>query len=394
MNLNILDKDVQAFIKANRERSPSEIALSKSPFQHVSSSEIATQIDGWQRAVKKLPTWAFTSNIYYPDKINLEQCSSEHTALVKQTLIKKGAKVADITGGFSVDSCYIAQEASTVIHCEINKTLSAIVKHNTKVLGVNNLVALPVDGVDFVKNQKDESLDYIYIDPSRRVNSAKVFLLEDCEPNILNYQDLFLQKARFTLIKLSPLLDINALLNNLKHVKLVYVISVDGDCKELLLLQDRTFTGEPKIVAIRLVLDKIQEVAFTFSEERACLIKTGDPLKYLYDPDVAITKAGAFKTIAKVFNLSKLNINTHLYTSNIQEIDFPGKTFLIEKTYSFNEFKQQKSIKKANIVSKNFPMKVEEIKKKFKIKDGGEVYLYFTCDTNNKHIVIKCFRIE
>jgi len=209
MNEHILDKKVQDFIKANRESSPSKIALMKSPFAEVSSSEIAAQIDGWQRAVKKLPTWAFSSNIYYPDKINIEQCSSEHTAIIKQTLIQKDAKVIDVTGGFSVDSCYLAQEASIVVHCELNAKLSTIVKHNANTLEVHNLVPIATDGVEYVRNQEDDAIDYIYIDPSRRINHAKVFLLEDCVPNIVELQDMFAQKARFTLVKLSPLMDIS-----------------------------------------------------------------------------------------------------------------------------------------------------------------------------------------
>lgn len=147
MNKYILDKEVQDYIKANRELSPSVVALKKSPFPDVTSSELAAQVDGWQRSVRKLPTWAFSPNIYYPDKINLEQCSSEHTALIKQTLIRPGSKVVDITGGFGVDSCYIAQEAELVIHCELNARLSEIVKHNAAQLGVNNLICLATDGV-------------------------------------------------------------------------------------------------------------------------------------------------------------------------------------------------------------------------------------------------------
>src|SRR5690606_14599572 len=161
MNKHILDKEVQEFIKAHRELPPSTLALRKSPFPLVTSSELASQVDGWQRSVRKLPTWAFSSNIYYPDKINIEQCSSEHTALIKQTLIRPGSKVVDVTGGFGVDSCYIAQEAELVIHCELNERLSEIAKHNAAQLGVHNLVCLATDGVAYVNVQEDDTLDYI-----------------------------------------------------------------------------------------------------------------------------------------------------------------------------------------------------------------------------------------
>lgn len=394
MNKHILDKEVQEFIKANREKSPTELALKKSPFIDVSSSEIASQIDGWQRAVKKLPTWAFSSNIYYPDKINLEQCSSEHTALIKQTLIKKGSKVVDVTGGFGVDSCYMAQEAEMVIHCELNEKLSQIVKHNCQELGVDNVICIATDGVEFVRSQEDDTLDYILIDPSRRVNHSKVFLLEDCEPNIVAIQDMFFTKSRYIVCKVSPLLDISTALQKLKHVKYVYVISVDSDCKELLFIQDSAFNGSPQLIAIRLFLDQIQTLAFTQEEEKQTLIQTAAPLTYLYDPDVSITKAGAFKTVAKRFSLLKLHTHSHLYTSADLHPDFPGRTFYIQETFTLASFKKRENLEKANVAAKNFPMKVEEIRKKFKIKDGGSAYLYFTTDCLGNPIVIHCRKIQ
>lgn len=394
MNKHILDKDIQEFIKANREKSPSELALKKSPFTNVSSSEIAAQVDGWQRAVKKLPTWAFSSNIYYPDKINMEQCSSEHTALIKQTLIKKGSKVVDVTGGFGVDSCYMAQEADMVIHCELNEGLSQIVKHNCQELGVSNVLCMATDGVEFVKHQEEDSLDYILIDPSRRINHAKVFLLEDCEPNIIAVQDMFFGKSRYIICKVSPLLDITTALQKLKHVKYIYVISVDSDCKELLFIQDRTYLGEPQIVAIRLFLDQIQTLSFTQEEEKQTLIQTAAPLTYLYDPDVSVTKAGAFKIAAKRFNLFKLHTHSHLYTSHDFHTDFPGRTFLVKDTFTLAVFKKRENLAKANVTTKNFPMRVEEIRKKFKIKDGGSEYLYFTTDYLGNPIVIHCAKVQ
>ncbi|NGF56103.1 hypothetical protein G5B00_06200 [Parapedobacter sp. SGR-10] len=393
MNKHILDKDVQEFIKANRELSPSTIALKRSPFSHVTSAELASQIDGWQRSVRKLPTWAFSPNIYYPDKINLEQCSSEHTALIKQTLIHTGSKVVDVTGGFGVDSCYIAQEAEIVIHCELNEKLSKIVQHNAAELGVNNLVCLATDGVEYIRQQEDDVLDYIYIDPSRRVNHAKVFLLEDCEPNIVDLQDLFFKKSRYVICKLSPLMDISTALGKLRHVKYVFVISVDGDCKELLFVQDKLFDGTPKISAIRLFADQIQVHTFGIEEEKSTLIRTSDPLTYLYDPDVSVTKAGAFKTISKRFSLFKLHTNTHLYTAEILDEEFPGRIFKIQKVQSIPSFKKNNSLTKANVATKNFPIKVDEIRKRYKIKDGGSDFLFFTTDPAGNHIVIQGVKV-
>lgn len=393
MNKNLLEKEVQDYIKAHRELSPSTVALRKSPFAHVSASEIAAQIDGWQRSVRKLPTWAYSSNIYYPDKINLEQCSSEHTALLKQMLISRNSRVVDVTGGFGVDSCYLAQHAELVIHCELNEKLSEIVKHNAIELGVHNMVCLATDGVDYVAQQQDDAIDYIYVDPSRRIQHSKVFLLEECEPNIVELQELFLQKSRYVLYKLSPLLDITAALNKLKCIKYVLVISVDGDCKELLFVQDRTFDGETKLSAIRLFQDQIQLHTFTQAEEKSSLVRCTAPMTYLYDPDVSVTKAGAFKSIAKKYNLYKLHIHSHLYTSDGLMEDFPGRIFSVKRVYTIPAFKRECTLKKANVISKNFPIKVEDIKKKYKIKDGGDDFLFFTTDSDDNHIVVHALKV-
>ena len=394
MNKNILHSDVQAYIKANRLNNPSAIALKKSPFTEVSSSELASQIDGYQRALKKLPTWAHTDNIYFPDKINMEQCSSEQTAQFKQDLINKSSKVVDVTGGFSVDSCYMAQHAESVVHCELNEKLSEIVKYNAHQLGIHNLTALASDGIAYVNSVPDHSIDYIYIDPSRRINHAKVFLLEDCEPNIVELQDMFFTKAHTILCKLSPLMDISTGLTKLKHVREVYVISLDGDCKELLFIQDHCYEGLPIIKAIRLIGNFQQEIAFSMEEEKSMCVTPIAPAMYLYDPDVAVTKAGAFKIITKKFEVGKIHQHTHLYTADILISDFPGRSFKIQEVYALSSFKKNNNFKQANVAAKNFPMKVDEIRKKFKIKDGGKDFLYFTTDYLENLIVLHVTKIS
>lgn len=393
MNRRLLEEDIQAYIRANRERSPSTVALGKSPFIDVSSSEIASQIDGWQRSVRKLPTWAYSAGIYYPNKINLEQCSSEHTALVKQTLIHKGAGVIDLTGGFGVDSCYMAQEAAEVVHCELDTHLSEIVQHNANVLGVRNMRCIAGDGINYLRAAPDNSVDYIYIDPSRRSDSSRVFLLKDCEPNILVLQDLFFSKSTYILTKLSPLLDISHVLSSLRHIHTLYVISLDNDCKELVVMQQKGFQGETSIRAIRLFRDQLHELTFTMGEERMAVPRYSLPEKYLYEPDVSITKAGAFKTVAKRYGLAKLHQHSHLYTSAMLQADFPGRIFCITEVLPFGTFKKNKKWEKANITIRNFPSKVDVLRKRFKIKDGGDVYLFFTTNSDSDLIVIVCKKI-
>lgn len=393
MNEHILATEVQDYIHKHRQTSVTTIALQKSPFAKISSQEIATQIDAWQRAVKKLPTWAHQDGIYFPARIHIEQSSSEHTAIVKQTLIKKGARVIDLTGGMGVDSCYMAQEASSLIHCERNKELSEIASYNAEVLQVNNMTCKNVDGISYLTSQPDNYFDYIYVDPSRRKSTSKVFLLDDCEPNILKLQDLFFAKADTIITKLSPLLDISSAIQALQGVESVYIISLDNDCKELVIKQSKGYLGQPTLRAVRLYKDLLQDFSFTYLREKATVSEYSLPKKWLYDPDVAITKAGAFKCIAIPFKLFKLAQHTHLYTSVDYHKEFPGRVFEIIDTLSFNDFKKNPTVKKANIIVKNFPLDVLEIRKRYKIADGGNLFCFFTRDQNDRLLVIEATRV-
>lgn len=391
MNKAILEGEVQHYLQANADADASALALKKSPFDRVSSSELANQIDGMQRVQKKMPAWSAKPNLYYPDKLNLEQCSSQETGLFKAGLIPAESKLVDLTGGFGVDSYYFAQCASHVWHCELNANLSAIVAHNFAQLGVSNVSFITGDGIAALA-ALEANLDVVYIDPSRRVKQQKVFHLADCEPNILAHQDLFFAKANVIITKLAPLLDIHLALKDLKYVKAVYVISVANDCKELIFLQEKGFTGEPLIHAVRLTQGRKQQFSFTLAEEKAATPTYTTPSRYLYDPDVAITKAGAFKSMAIALQLSKLHVSSHLYTSEQLLPDFPGRVFAIEQVIALKQFKKQKENIKANVIAKNFPLKVEEIRKKYKIKDGGETFLFFTTQSDGDLVVIKALR--
>lgn len=394
MNKDILTKEVQEFILHNRGLEVSKIALAKSPFANVSSQELATQIDSLQRCIKKLPTWAFHEYIYYPKRIHIEQSSSEQTAIYKQSLIKKGSRVIDITGGLGVDTVYMAQAAQKVVHCEMNEELSHIARHNAREMKVNNVVFEVGNGIDYLYDQEDNSFDYIYIDPSRRKNSGRVFLLEECEPDILDNQRLFFDKAKKVITKISPLFDIGALLEKLKWVESVHIISVDNDCKEVLAYQKKGFMGLPKIFCIGLHRNIKTEFQFTYSQEKAAEVIYSSPQKWLYEPDVSITKAGAFKFIAHQFQLHKLAQHTHLYTSETERKDFPGRVLNILEVQSFSAFKKQKGKLKANVITKNFPTPVKNLRKRFKIEEGGELYLYFLSDYQGMQWVVFAHRVN
>ncbi|WP_104381909.1 hypothetical protein [Sphingobacterium sp. HMA12] len=393
MNRLILQKEVQLFLEKNLKESPVKIALKKFPFEGISSSELAAQLDGKQRAKIKIPLWTKTPGIYFPAKLNLEQCSSEKTALFKSSLIQEGTNLIDVTSGFGVDSFYFSIRAKQVTSCELNPDLAEISSHNAKILSATNISVVAANGVDYILNRSQEHFDYIYLDPSRRVQNKKVFLLDECEPNLVALQNDFFERSDVIISKLAPLLDISSALSMLVHVKDVYVVSLQNDCKELIFIQEKGYEGEPVIHAVRLFREQQQVVPFTYAEERAALVDYSVPLSYLYEPDVALAKAGAFKTIASRFGLKKLHKSTHLYTSDQKIPDFPGKVFIIKQVESFTEFKKKKSPLIADIIAKNFPLKTEEIKKKFKIKDAGDTFSFFTTVLNDQLIVIHAQRI-
>ncbi|TYP96523.1 hypothetical protein BC792_10510 [Sphingobacterium allocomposti] len=391
MNKAILSPDVQAFIYANRDKDVAAIALAKSPFDNVQSRELAAQVDGLQRIKKKVAEWHNVPGLYFPDKLNLEQASSMATGGFKASLIKHGSRLIDLTGGFGVDSFYFAQRALEVTHCEINEHLSAIVAHNFDVLRLFNITCFSGDGVQKIR-QSSQTYDYIYIDPSRRVNQKKVFRLEDCVPDIIALQDLFFERATCIITKLAPLLDIHLALKQLEHVRDVYVVSVDNDCKELLFIQQKAYDGETTIHAVRLQPDGPQDLSFTNTEEKEHEVPLSPPRTFLYDPDVAINKAGAFKTVGIRYGLHKLGLHTHLYTSDELVPSFPGKCFKIVAVHPLRALKKEMLLKKANVVSKNFPLRVDDLRKKFGIRDGGDDFLYFCTLHDGEHVAIHGIR--
>lgn len=392
MNKELLNNDVQSFIKDNLNSDIPSISLKKSPFPGVSSAELAEQIDSRKRCEHKLPLWFKTSGIYYPPKLAIEQSSSEIAARYKSALIA-GDDIIDLTGGLGVDSCFFAMKAKNVTHCELNRELSAISEYNSVLLGLK-IRYLQQDGIEYLRSA-DKTYSTIYIDPSRRVNSKKVFLLKDCEPDIIINLDLLRSKSEFLMIKTAPLLDIQSTINELKEVSSIHIISIKNECKELLYLIDRKNCGiNPLITCVLLDAGETSTYTFRLSEERNFSItEYSEPLDFIYVPDVALLKAGCFKLISRDFNVHKIQQNTHLYTSNNLNDSFPGRKFKLKGLWSYGNFIKEKGFKKANIICRNFPLSPEEIKKKLKIKDGGDEYLLFCTNQTKELIVLSCRRI-
>jgi 16S rRNA G966 N2-methylase RsmD len=391
LNPDILHPDVQQYINDNLKKDVTKLAFQGSPFDTISTQELITQIASKQKCEKKLPTWYQTKNIYFPPKINLEQTSSEITARYKSSIIK-GDTIVDITGGFGVDCYFFAQKFKNVTHCELNTNLSTIVNNNYQQLKIDNIKTVSGDGIAFLNNST-EKFDWIYLDPSRRDSSKnKVFLLEDCLPNVPENLDILFSKSNNILIKNSPILDISRTIDELQFVKEIHIVAISNDVKELLFILEKGFSESITIKTVNFQKNNIQ--LFDFQYLKNNYSEYSEPLKYIYEPNSAILKSGGFHEISTQFDLKKLHQHSHLYTSN-QQIKFPGRTFLVEHICGYNKKEIKKYLKenKANITVRNFPETVAQIRKKTKIKDGGSQYLFFTTVDNNKHFVLICSQV-
>ncbi len=387
MNTEILNSEVQEFINTHLNSDITSLIFKGSPFPSIDIKDLVEQIEAKKRCEKKLPSWFNTKNIYYPNKLNIEQTSSEITAEYKTSLIS-GESIIDLTGGFGIDCFYFSKVFKSVEHCEINKSLSEIVEHNFKKLGVNNVHNHAVDGLEMLKIT-NQTYDWIYIDPSRRHDSkGKVFFLNDCLPNVPEHLDLLFKRSKNILIKTSPLLDFSIGIDELKFVKSIHVVALNNEVKELLWVLEAGFTGDISIDTVNLKNDQKEVFNFSFEVEKTLDSNYSAPLSYLYEPNSAVLKAGGFHSISNQLKVDKLHKHSHLYTSD-KAINFPGRGFKIESTIAYNKKELKKlGITKANITTRNFPETVEQLRKKFKIKDGGNTYLFFTTDLNDSKIIL------
>ncbi|MFV5700689.1 THUMP-like domain-containing protein [Flavobacterium sp. XS2P12] len=393
MDLMILDPEIQQFINANIGKSISKLALQKNPFQDVDWISILNQIEAKTKAKDKLPNWFTAKNIIYPSKISIEQTSSEKTASYKASIVS-GECLIDLTGGFGVDDYYFAKKIKNVVHCEINPELSNIVKHNFEQLNVPNIICHAGDSlVTLISLNK--KWDWIYIDPSRRNDmKGKVFMLKDCLPNVPENLDLYFENSNAVLIKTAPLLDISAGLLELQNVKTIHIVALENEVKELLWELHKGYSGNITIKTVNLLKDKNETFDFVLDDQTKLPV-FGFPQKYLYEPNSAIMKSGGFDEVSSFYNLNKLHKHSHLYTSE-NLIPFPGRVFEIKNAipYSKTEMKTYLENTQANITTRNFPDSVDSIRKKWKIKDGGNVYCFFTTDENNHKIVLICTKIK
>jgi hypothetical protein len=388
---NISSPEIQAFIRANDKADPKTLALQQPTFFGLPAAMIADQIAGRKKAKEKIPTF-YDNTIIYPPGINLEQSSSEQTAIFKTRIILESLQqrrtLIDLTGGFGVDSYFLSKVFKAVHYVEPHKGLFEIVVRNHNLLSTSNIVHHNTTAEDFLA--LGQQSDAIFIDPSRRNSTRKVFAFADCEPNMVSLQAEIFKTSDFLLVKASPLLDLKSGIKDLTFVKKVFVVSVNSEVKELLFLCMNGFVGEPMIEAVNLSNTASQSFSFTFSEEAMSGVNFSDPMIYLYEPNPSILKAGAFKSIAQNFNLAKIQANTHLYTSDTLINDFPGRIFKVLAYIKADKKSVQQFFAdgKANVTTRNYPLSADELRKKLALKDGGEKFVIGFSGVSRKFLVV------
>ncbi len=384
----LLQPEVQAFINENVHQSIPALALKKSPFSEIKMLDLITQIESKQKTKNKLSKWFTTSNIVFPTKLSIEQTSSEECAAYKASLVN-GNSLIDLTGGFGIDCYYFAQNIKEVTHCEIQEDLSKIVAHNYIQFNQLNIECVAGDSIVYLQNS-NKKFDFIYLDPARR-NQAKekVFFLSDCTPNVVEHLDLLFNHTNTILIKTSPLLDIQAGLSELKNVKEIHIVALNNEVKELIWVLEKEYNSTINLTAVNLTKSEVFSTIFTLDDNS--LASFSLPMQYLYEPNSSLMKTGKFDAISNRFDVKKLHQHSHLYTSETL-VNFPGRKFKILNYLPFNKVNAKTNLlqQKANVTVRNFPMKVDELRKKWKISDGGSKYIFFTTTLSDQKIFLIC----
>ena len=380
------------------------------------------QVEGRERTADKLPTFAQIEDWWYPVRLSCEQCSSELAARYKASLVESQkvpsgtpinveSRMVDLTGGYGVDTYFLSERFAHTDYVEQNEELCRIAEHNKGLwvtgyglrdtgYGLRDISIHNSTAEEFLETAGE--YDLIFLDPARRdSHGGKVFRLEDCTPNVVELLPTLLRHGKQIMLKLSPMLDLTQAINKLQSDQVTkdqvqsdkgtkyqelqsdkgtkyqvtkwdcHIVAIKNEVKELLLLSG----GTGQITAIDLE-KKEQAFCFTREEEQNCQIVHGkcENGKWLYEPSAAILKAGAYKLVGARYGLQKLDVNTHLYTSERLVTDFPGRKWKIEQVVRDRK-DLPAELKQANVLTRNYPMTPEQLKKKLHLRDGGTAYL-------------------
>ena len=441
------------FIQEYREQDTRQLALQSSRFPDVDMPYALDQIKGWQTARRKLPTWAACDGIVYPPHLSMEQCSSEPTAQYKLNLAMEWARrvdhassMTDLTGGFGVDFSFTSCAFASATYVERNAQLCHMVEHNLPLLGIDNAKVVCADAVDYLSTLDMQTM--IFLDPARRdQHGAKTVMLADCTPDVVQLLPQLLKKSRFTMLKLSPMLDWHKAVEDLQGtVREVHIVSVGGECKELLLVLSEEMESELKVFCADLEAGggsggsslsggSSSSSCSSCSSGSSCSSLSSEPSfprtpsspsapshpstpslsaslfvyapgasspapnsklktqnsKFLHEPNASIMKAGCFDELAAAYGVSPVSRNSHLFLSAEPVDGFPGRSFSIERVTTLNKRELRQAlagIEKANIATRNFPLSVAELRKRLKLKDGGDVYIFATTTAEGEHVLL------
>ena len=384
------------FIEKNRHADFRSLALQAKKYPQVDMAMAVVQIAGRQIAEAKVPSWYDTDGLLYPKHLSMEQCSSEATALYKAGLVE-GENFVDLTGGFGIDCSFLSRKFKKNDYVERQEELCELAKHNFPLLGLDINVHHS-DGVEYLKRM--QPVDCLFLDPARRDgHGAKTVAISDCEPDVADLENLLVEKAKTVMIKLSPMLDLSLALKNLRYVREVHIVSVNNECKELLLILQKTSASSKILICCEHIVSAHKHQTFSFTQEQESVSEC--PLSekvenYLYEPNVSILKAGAYRLLTQVYPCKKLHANSHIYTSSHFIENFPGRSFRVEAVSGFGK-KELKTfmqgIEKANLTVRNFPSSVVDLRKRLKLKEGGEDYLFATTLADESKVLIRCKKV-
>lgn len=389
------------FILLHREDDVRTLAL-RNPPQGVDLRWCLGQIEGWQKAVQKLPRWAGVDGLWFPPSLSLQQCSSQQTAAYKSELVRRQLPLSeerdrfvDLTGGYGIDFCDLAPLFSSAHYVERSEELCSIARHNFPLLGLVNTQVHCQEASAFLQDTANVRYSLAYLDPARRDEAGrKTVAISDCTPDLSLLQHRLLQQTHIVLCKLSPMLDITAALSQLHHVREIHSVALRGECKELLLVMDGSFQEHPSLFAVNLEsLDPV--VSFRMEEIAAAKVSLALPSSggYLYEPNAAVLKAGMQDVVAASLGLRKLHPMSNLFLSPLPVERFPGRSFRIDSCCGFGKRELRKtlgSLQCANITVRNFPASVAELRRRLRLADGGDVYLFATTLQDDSHALIRC----
>ena len=414
------------FIIQFRESDPRRLALQASRYPDVDMPFALNQIQGWQTAQRKLPSWAACDGVVYPPHLNMEQCSSEPTARYKQQVARRWVEavqpdadtcMTDLTGGFGVDFSFTSRCFSSATYVERNASLCDVVSANLPRLGIQNATAKCAEAEDVLEQLKPQTM--IFLDPARRdEHGAKTVLIADCTPDVCQLLPRLMAKSQFVMLKLSPMLDWHKAIVDLDgKVREVHIVSVDGECKELLLVLADNGTKNVQVFCVDIQSRPDSEGQYPRSEfvysiatnAQEEMVENNSKLenstsaqltnsklkiqnsKFLHEPNASVMKAGCFDEIARAYGVSAVSRNSHLFLSDELKADFPGRTFAIDAVTTMNKRQLRQTLsgmKQANIAVRNFPLSVAELRKRLKLNDGGDTYIFATTTSDGDHILM------